>query len=88
MRIKVTAIVSATQATTCRNAQHKKELENVSRASILLYGIEFTNNKHVGANSKRQIVRALQAHPEAAAMLPSTWRAECAHKRKRVSRKR
>eukprot|EP00965_Chrysotila_dentata_P083807 2766211-Pleurochrysis_carterae.AAC.6 len=47
-----------------------KELENVSGASILLYDIELTNSKHLSADAKMQIVRALKAHSDASAMLP------------------
>eukprot|EP00965_Chrysotila_dentata_P210607 6185992-Pleurochrysis_carterae.AAC.2 len=55
---KETAIVIATHAITRRSAPHEKELESISRASILLYmNIGLTSNKHVCANSKKQTVR-------------------------------
>eukprot|EP00965_Chrysotila_dentata_P106970 3534101-Pleurochrysis_carterae.AAC.1 len=63
-------------------------MQTVSRASVLLYDVYLTDQKHVSADSKMQIVRALRPHKEASALLPGTWRAEPAHKRKRVSRRR
>ena len=85
---ELTLLRIAMQDSTCRSQEHTKEVETVSRASVLLYDVSLTDNKHVSADSKMQIVRALRPHKEASALLPATWRAERAPKRKRVSRRR
>eukprot|EP00965_Chrysotila_dentata_P196975 6177926-Pleurochrysis_carterae.AAC.4 len=57
-------------------------------SSVLLYDVSLTANEHVQKSSKQQIVRALQPYKETCKLLPASWRANAAPKRKRVSHPR
>eukprot|EP00965_Chrysotila_dentata_P119860 3963591-Pleurochrysis_carterae.AAC.4 len=84
----VTALLSLLLWETCCTAPHGKQCDKVKREAILMYNVELTNISRVSMESKQQICKALEPHPAAVQLLPSTWRSNSPASRRRAARRR
>ena len=66
----------------------EKDVSNISRSSILLYNVEFTNTGRINKASKEKIIATLKSdHPKLYAKLSKDWR-EDAEKEKTKGKKK
>ena len=63
-------------------------MQEIERASILLYDVQFTGEGRINGNTKHAIARALKPFPALSKRLPKTWTLQKKDKKKRKARTR
>ena len=71
-----------------KSTSHKPMYDTVLRGSVLIYDVEFTEQKRISGVSKLALARALSEFKELRNILPKTWLPVKALAKKKRSRKK